>query len=68
MQALAKLAAERAKFGFFEILMLVLTSGAIGAGLIFYHDRLRRGWQQSSGMKEDATPQYRMLCRRPRCR
>lgn len=41
LQALEKLAAARAKFGFFEILLLILTSGAIGAGLIFLYDRLR---------------------------
>lgn len=40
-RAMAALAEERARFGFLEMLALVLASGAIGAGLIHYYHRLQ---------------------------
>ena len=46
LAALAKLAEERSKFGFLEMLVLILTSGGVGAGLLFYYDRLRSRRQQ----------------------
>lgn len=49
MQALAQLAQERARFGVLEILLLILASGGVGAGLIYYHDRLRSRHQAASG-------------------
>ncbi|MCX8017665.1 MAG: hypothetical protein N2690_07195, partial [Rhodocyclaceae bacterium] len=59
-QALAQLASERARFGVWEILALILTGGAVGAALLFYHDRLRSrrqpGWADAAAWGRE-TPQ-----------
>ena len=52
-RAMAALAEERARFGFLEMLALVLASGAIGAGLIHFYHRLqgrRPGFEAHAGM------------------
>ena len=52
LMALAKLAEERSNFGFLEMLMLILAGGGVGAGLLFYYDRLRtRRWQEEPGLQ-----------------
>ncbi len=57
LAALAKLADERAKFGFLEVLMLILAGGGVGAGLLFYFDRLSpRRLHEGGDLKPAAPP------------
>ncbi len=51
----AMLAKEQAKFGLFEMLLLMLACGATGAGLIYFYSRLKSSRQPLSSLAAPVT-------------